>query len=160
MHNAVLRTVTGCAQDTNIQYRHEDTLILPMPEHLQLHTSKYKRKHNIHHTAYASIQHTSRLKPTIFNNGRYTTNIPTYPSQSLQAKYNKHAAYAYIYILDILAQEAKTKYSAHFHHTLAALKGYFHASLIALLPKSEPINHPFSNHTYTKSTPNHTHHPL
>ena len=42
MHNTTLRTVTGCAQDTNIQHLHEETLILPM-----------------------------------FNNGHFTTNIPT-----------------------------------------------------------------------------------
>ena len=29
--------------------------------------------------------------------------------------------------------------------------------LVAPLPNSEQIDHPFSNHTYTKSTPNHIH---
>ena len=29
---------------------------------------------------------------------------------------------------------------------------------ISTLSNSEQINHPFSNHTYTKSTPNHIHH--
>ena len=40
------------------------------------------RKHNTHHIPYTNTQHTSTLqgsKPTIFNNGRYTTNIPTDP---------------------------------------------------------------------------------
>ena len=40
------------------------------------------RKHNIHHIPYTNTQHTSTLqglKNTIFNNGRYTTNIPTDP---------------------------------------------------------------------------------
>ena len=38
------------------------------------------RKHNIHHILYTNIQYISTLqcsKPTIFNNSRYTTNIPT-----------------------------------------------------------------------------------
>ena len=43
-------------------------------------------------------------------------------------------------------------------HILAALKRYFPASLVAPLPNSEQINHPISNHTYTKSTPKHIHH--
>ena len=43
----------------------------------------------------------------------------------------------------------------HLHHTLAALKRYIPASLVTPLPNSEQINHPCSNHTYTKSTPNH-----
>ena len=40
------------------------------------------RKHNIHHTPYTKhniLQHSKAQKPTIFNNGRYTTNIPTDP---------------------------------------------------------------------------------
>ena len=51
-----------------------------------------------------------------------------------------------------------TKYCAHLHHTLAALKRYFPASLVATLPNAEPITHLSSNHIYTKSTPNNIHH--
>ena len=50
------------------------------------------------------------------------------------------------------------KYCAHLHHTLAALKKDFPASLVTPLPSSEQTNLPFSNHTYTKSTPKHIHH--
>ena len=83
MQNAALRTATGCTQDTNIQYN------LCMMKHSYFpYTGTYSstrhnthRKHNIHHTPYTNIQHTStlRLKSTIFSNGRYTTNIPTDP---------------------------------------------------------------------------------
>ena len=83
MQNAALRTATGCTQDTNIQHLHDETLTLPIHEHLQLHASQYKQKtqhpsHPLHkHTTYFN---TPRLtKPTIFNNGRYTTNIPSDP---------------------------------------------------------------------------------
>ena len=83
MQNAALRTATGCTQDTNIQHLHDETLTLPIHEHLQLHASQYKQKtqhpsHPLHkHTTYFN---TPRLKKTtIFNNGRYTTNIPTDP---------------------------------------------------------------------------------
>ena len=62
MQNAALRTATGCTQDTNIQHLHDETLILPIHEHLQLHASQYKQKHNIHHTPYTNIQHTSTLQ--------------------------------------------------------------------------------------------------
>ena len=41
MHNAVLRTATGCTQDTNIQHMHDETLILPIHEHQQLQASQY-----------------------------------------------------------------------------------------------------------------------
>ena len=58
MQNAALRTATGCTQDTNIQHLHDETLTLPIQEHIQLHTSQYKQKtqhpsHPLHkHTTY------------------------------------------------------------------------------------------------------------
>ena len=61
-----------------------ETLTLPIHKHQQLHASQYKQKtqhptHPLHtHTTYFN---TPRLqKPTIFNNGRYTTNISTNPN--------------------------------------------------------------------------------
>ena len=82
MQNTALRTATGCTQDTNIHHLHDETLILSIREHLQLHASQYNQKtqhpsHPLHkHTTYFN---TPRLKNTIFNNGRYTTTIPTDP---------------------------------------------------------------------------------
>ena len=40
MQNAALRTATGCTQDTNIQQLHDETLTLPIHEHLQLQASQ------------------------------------------------------------------------------------------------------------------------
>ena len=60
MRNAALRTATGCTQD--IQHLHDETLILPIHEHLQLQASQYKQKHNIHHFPYTNTQHTSTLQ--------------------------------------------------------------------------------------------------
>ena len=82
MQNAALRTATGCTQDTNIQHMHDETLTLPIHEHLQFHASQ--NKHKTQHPPYPLHKHTTyfntpRLKITIFNNGRYTTNIPTDP---------------------------------------------------------------------------------
>ena len=44
MQNAALRTATRCTQDTNIQHLHDETLILPIHEHLQLHASQFKQE--------------------------------------------------------------------------------------------------------------------
>ena len=66
IHNAALRTATGCTQDTNIQHLHDETLTLPIHEHLQLHASQYKQKtsHPLHkHTTYFN---TPRLKKHYF----------------------------------------------------------------------------------------------
>ena len=59
MQNAALRTAIGCTQDTNLQHLHDETLILPTHEHLQLHVSHYKQQHTIHHTPHTNMQHTS-----------------------------------------------------------------------------------------------------
>ena len=69
MQNAALRTATGCTQDINIQHLHDETLTLPIHEHLQLHASQYKQKtqhpsHPLHkHTTYFN---TPRLKKHYF----------------------------------------------------------------------------------------------
>ena len=65
MQNAALRIATGCTQDTNMQHMHDETLILPIHEHIQLHTSQYKQKtqhpsHNLQ--KYTTSFNTPRLK--------------------------------------------------------------------------------------------------
>ena len=106
MQNAALRTATGCKPDTNIQHLHDETLTLPIHEHLQLYASQFK--HKTRYPSYPPHKYTIYSKAkTHFNNARCTTNIT--------------------------------------------------ASLVVPLTNSEQINHPFSNHTYAKSTPNHIH---
>ena len=64
MHNAALRTATGCTQDTNIQHMHDETLILPIHEHLHYSSTRHNttNKYNVHHTPYTNIHHTSTLQ--------------------------------------------------------------------------------------------------
>ena len=66
MQNAALRTVTGCTQDTNIQHLHDETLILPIHEHIQLHASQYKQKNTTSITpltqTYNILQHSKTKK--------------------------------------------------------------------------------------------------
>ena len=96
MQDSALRTATGYPQDTNIQNLHDEALILPLLEHLQFHASQYKQNpqhlsHPLHkRTTYFN---TPTLK-TIFNNGRYTTNIPTDPPHNHHNIHkNKHVPY-------------------------------------------------------------------
>ena len=88
MQNAALRTATECTQDTNIQHLHDETLTLPIHEHLQLHASQYKQKtqhpsHPLHkHTTYFN---TPRLKQPLFLTTAATQQtFPQTPTQSLQ----------------------------------------------------------------------------
>ena len=116
MQNAVLRTATGCIQDTNIQHLHDKTLILPIHEHLQLHASQYKQKtqhpsHPLHkHTTYFN---TPKIIKNYFQQRRLHNNHSHRPPHSHYNRHkNKHAPYIYIYILSlgIRPQEAITKY--------------------------------------------------
>ena len=80
MDNAALRTATGAHKTQT--YKICMTLTLPIHEHLQFHASQCKtEKHKINHIPYTHTTYfnTARLKHTIINNGRYTTNLPTYP---------------------------------------------------------------------------------
>ena len=83
MQNAALQAYTGCTHDTNIQLLHDETNILPIQKHLQLHASQVRQKaqyplHPLHR--YTTHNNSQRLKKhTIFNNSQYTTNIPTDP---------------------------------------------------------------------------------
>ena len=69
MQNAALRTATGYTQDTNIQHLHNETLILPIHVHLQLHESQTENT-----TSFA----TPRLKHYLKQRPLHK-NIPTDP---------------------------------------------------------------------------------
>ena len=88
MQNAALRTATRCTQDTNIQHLLDETLMLPIHEHLQLHASQYKQKtqhpsHPLHkHTTYFN---TSRQKKTLsLTTAATQQTFPQTSTQSLQ----------------------------------------------------------------------------
>ena len=87
IQNAALRTALGCTQDTNIQHLHDETLTLPIHEHLQLHASQYKQKtqhpsHPLHkHTTYFN---TPRLKKLFLTTAATQQTFPETSTQSLQ----------------------------------------------------------------------------
>ena len=84
MQNAALRNATGYTQDTNIQHLHEETLILPIHEHLLHHPSQYKQK--TQHPSYPIHKHTTTLKGKKLSLTTVATQqtIPQTPTQSLQ----------------------------------------------------------------------------
>ena len=94
MQNAALRTATGCTQDTNIQHLHDETLTLPIHEHLQLHASQYKQK----------TQHTSTLQgsrnPRFLTTAATQQTFPQTPTLSLQQT-QKQTCAIYIHLLSL-----------------------------------------------------------
>ena len=162
MQNAALRTAIGCTQDTNIQHMHDETLTLPIHEHLQLHASQYKQKtqhpsHPLHkHTTYFN---TPRLKPTIFNSGRYTTNIPTDPHTVTTTDIKTNMRHIHTSIVSRhLATRGNNKILRTPPPHTSSSEERLPDSLVAPLLNSEQTNLPSSNHTYTKSTPKQIHH--
>ena len=102
---------------------------------------------------------TPRLTNYFLNNGHYTTNIPTDPHTVTTTDINMRHIHTSI-VSRHLATRGNNKIpcTPDLHHKLAALKIYFTDSLVSPLPNSEKTNLPSSNHTYTRSTPNHIHH--
>ena len=144
MQNATLRTATGCIQYTNIQHLDDETLILPLQEHLQLHVSQYKHKtqhpsHPLHkHTAYFN---TPRLKHTIFNNGRYTNMC------------HIHTSIVSMHIATRGNNKILRTPPPHISNSEEVLSRLTRRTL-----NSEQINHPSSNHTYTVDAKIHHYH--
>ena len=97
---------------------------------------------------------------TIFNNGLTNlTNIPTDPYTVTSTDRKTNMCHIHTSIISRhLTTRGNNKIMCTLHCTLAALKRYSPASLVAPLPNSEQTNLPSSNHTYTKLTPNHIHH--
>ena len=131
---AALRTATGCTQDTNIQHLHDETLILPIHDHLQLHASQYKQKtqhpsHPLHKHRKKTLSLTTAATPHTFPHTPTLSHIPPH------SHYNRHKNKPIVSMH--LATRGNTKILAHLHHTLAAVKRYFLASFVTPLPNSE-----------------------
>ena len=81
MQDAALRTATWCTQTYNICMTKHSHFPYTSTYSSTPHNTTHKTQHPSHplhkHTTYFN---TPRIKPTIFNNGRYTTNIPTDPN--------------------------------------------------------------------------------
>ena len=96
-------------------------------------------------TKHSHLPYTSTCSSTLHNtnrnNGRYTTNIHTDPHTVTTTDIKQtYAIYIHLLSLGPLPQEAITKYCAHLHHTLAALKRDFP---VAPLPNSKQTKSPF-----------------
>ena len=161
MQNAALRTATGCTQDINIPHLHDETLTLPIHEHLQLHASQYKQKtqpasHPLHkHTTYFN---TPRLKNPLFFNS-YTTNIPTDPHTVTTTDIKTNMRHIHTSIVSRhLATRGNNKIlrtpPPHTSSSEEILPCLTRRTLAQLRTNKSPS----SNHTYTKSTPKHIHH--
>ena len=134
-------------------------------------TARARSRHNIYHIPYIQHFKTKNISLTMAATQQtfpqtphsyYTRDIKTNTCYT-HTKYKIWCMAVPSSWSDLLYQN--TKYCAQFHHTLAALKtrrtlaqqdakmiGHISANL------AQQINHPFSNHTYTKSTPNNIHH--
>ena len=85
VQNTALRTATGCTADTNTQHLHNETLVFPLQNHLQLQASQIRQKsQNPSHPLHKLIQHENpkrQIKATIFQpNNSYTHIIQTDPT--------------------------------------------------------------------------------
>ena len=67
LQNTALGVATGCTRDANTQHLHDETGVMPIHQHLQLHASQVRQKaqHPTHPLHKLTIHpHTPRLKRT------------------------------------------------------------------------------------------------
>ena len=121
---------------------HPNVMGLPRPKTHSTHRNRMGLIEADTH-GYTHNIHSKSIKKTIFNNGRYTANIPTYPHTVTTTDIQTYMRHIHTSIVSRhLATRGNKKYCTHLHHTLTAHERYFPASLVASLPKSEQINHP------------------
>ena len=148
MQHAASRTATWCTQDTNIQHLHDETLTLSIHEHLQLHVSQYS-SHVLHkHTTYFNT-------PSLMLHNKHSHISP-------HCHYNSHKANMCHIHTSIVSRYLATRGNSKIMRTppphISTSEEILPRLTRRTLAQLEQINHPFSNHTYTKSTPNHINH--
>ena len=190
MQNAALRACTGCTHDTNIQHPHDETNILPIQKHLQLHASQIRQKAQYpSHPLYKYTTHNNSqrlMKPTTFNNSRYTTNIPTDPCTVTTAdiKANMRDIHTTIVFQHLAARDnnkilrthppqvssTEENLPRHTRRTLAQLRTNKSPFLLSYLHKIDasthpsplcpPLSHSRTYHTTSLQLPTDTHHAI
>ena len=162
MQNATLRTATGCTQDTNIQHLHDETLTLPIHEHLQLHASQYKQKtqhpsHPLHkHTKYFN---TPRQKKHYFKQRPLHNKHSHRPPHS---HYNRHKTNMRHIHTSIVSRHLATRGNnktlrtppPHTSSSEEILPSLTRRTLVQLRTNKSPFLKSYSH----KATPKHIHH--
>ena len=146
---------------TNIQHMHDETLTLSIHKHLQLHASQYKQKtqhpsHPLHkHRTYLN---TRRLKHYL-QQWALHNNLPTDPHTVTTTDIKRNMRHIHTSIVSrhlVTRGNNKILRTAppHISRSEEILSRLTYRPLVQLRTN----NSPFSNHTYTKSMPNHIHH--
>ena len=157
IQNSALRTATGNTLDTNTSHLHQETLVLPIVEHLKLHASQLRQKARDPDHLLNSLNYQPEpsrwMKQSIFKNIDYTTNI-----ESGTIKENIRTIHSTIvtnYIRGIepnkLLQDkpppihpSERDLPRHTRRALAQLRTNKSALLLEYLHKIDPVNHPSS----------------
>ena len=78
VQNTSLRIATGCTKDTNINHLHQETKILLVKDHLQLHGSILRQKAQLEshplHNLTTQYPKSRQIRETIFQNKDFTRN--------------------------------------------------------------------------------------
>ena len=116
------------------------------------------RKHNINHIPYTNIQHTSILQgKKKYLQQRPLHNKDSHTVTTTDIKTNMRHIHTSI-VSRHLATRGNYKILRTPPSHIISSKEILPRFTRPTFANSEQINHPFSNHTYTKTTPNHIHH--
>ena len=99
MQNAALRTATGCTKTQTYNTCMTKHSYFPYMSTYSSTRHNTNRKHNIHHTPYTNIQHTSKAKTLSSTTAITQQTSHRRPHIHYNRHKNKHAPYTYIYCL-------------------------------------------------------------
>ena len=156
IQNAALRTATGNTADTNAEHLHQETLVLPIAEHLKLHASQLRQKsrdpdHPLHNLTRQLEPDRWWMKQNIFRNRSYTTNIESGTiKENLKTIHSKIVTdHARVVEPNKILQEpapaihpSEQELPRHTRRALAQLRTNKSPLLLQYLNKIDPVNHP------------------
>ena len=108
---------------------------------------------------YNILQHSKAQNPTIFNNGRYTTNVPTDPRTVTTTDIKTNMRHIHTSIVSRnLATRGNNKIVRTSPPHISSSEEILPRLTRCTLAQLRTNKSPFLNHIYTKSTPTHIHH--
>ena len=89
MQNTALHIATGCTRAINTQHLHEETSILLIKQHMELHSSQLRQKaQHLEHTLLQFLLQPRNMKQIIFHNVT-TQQRDTFPDTTTDTLKNK-----------------------------------------------------------------------
>jgi hypothetical protein len=154
VQNTALRIATGCTADTNTQHLHEETHVLPLQHHLQLHATQLRQKAQQSTNPLNSLTQDPSpprlLKQTIFHNNGYTTLAHTTDNNLTEQTINQnlktiHTRFVHDYLANLAPNKVIQRQAPNIDNTEQTLPRRTRRILAQLRTGKSPILHTYKH---------------